>query len=87
MRRKCQYNKQGYGIGWRVHELDLGADFEKLTYMNHGAVSAGAQSFLMVIPKYNMSVAINANIKTKEFGAFNKVTYQLARIFITALEE
>ena len=82
-----KYNSQGYGIGWRVHELDLGEGFEKLTFMHHGGVSAGAQSFLMVIPKYSMSVAINANIKTKEFGDFNKVTYELARIFITALKE
>lgn len=82
-----EQNWQGYGIGWRVHELDLGEGFEKLIYMHHGGVSAGAQSFLMVIPKYNMSVAINANIKTKKFGDFNKVTYELARIFIIALKE
>ncbi len=79
-------NWQGYGIGWRIHELDLGDGFDIQLYMHHGGVSAGAQSFLMVLPKYNMSVAINANIKTKKFADFNKVSYELARIFIREIE-
>lgn len=80
-------NWQGYGIGWRIHELDLGEGFDKQLYMHHGGVSAGAQSFLMVLPKYKMSIAINANIKTQVFGDFNKVSYELARLFIEELEK
>ncbi|GHF92537.1 hypothetical protein GCM10017161_20850 [Thalassotalea marina] len=79
-------NHQGYGIGWRIHELDLGQGFEKQLYMHHGGVSAGSQSFLMVLPKYHMSIAINANFKTQNFRDFNKVSYELARLFIRALE-
>jgi serine beta-lactamase-like protein LACTB len=79
-------NWQGYGIGWRIHKLDLGEGFNQLVYMHHGGVSAGAQSFLMVLPKYKMSVAINANIKTENFSDFNKVSYDLARLFIRDLE-
>ena len=78
-------NWQGYGIGWRIHSLDLGDGFEEQLYMHHGGVSAGAQSFLMALPKYKMSIAINANIKTNEFSEFNEVSYTLARLFINAL--
>ncbi len=79
-------NHQGYGIGWRVHPLDLGQGYAKQTYMHHGGVSAGAQSFLMVLPKYKMSVAVNTNVKTKKFGDFSKVAFELARLFIDELD-
>lgn len=82
-----EVNEQKYGIGWRIHTLNLGDGFKPLTYMHHGGVSAGAQSFLMVIPEYNMSIAVNANVRTKVFWDFGKVSYDLARLFISRLEQ
>lgn len=81
-----EFNQQNYGIGWRVHPLNLGEGVKPLTYMHHGGVSAGAQSFLMVIPEYKMSIAVNANVRTKVFWDFGKVSYDLARLFIKASE-
>lgn len=81
-----EVNEQKYGIGWRVHNLDLGDGFKPLTYMHHGGVSAGAQSFLMVIPEYKMSIAVNANIRTKVFWDFGSVSFDLARLFISDLD-
>lgn len=80
-------NSQKYGLGWRIHPLDLGEGFEPLVYMHHGGVSAGAQSFLMVVPEYKLAIAVNANIRTKVFWDFGKVSYEIARLFINALEK
>lgn len=81
-----EVNEQKYGIGWRVHDLNLGEGFKPLIYMHHGGVSAGAQSFLMVIPEYKMSIAVNANVRTQVFWDFGSVSYDLARLFIRELE-
>ena len=81
-----EINPQKYGIGWRVHDLNLGESFKKTKYMHHGGVSAGAQSFLMVVPEYRLSIAVNANVRTKVFWDFGKVSYELARIVVTDLE-
>lgn len=81
-----EVNEQKYGIGWRVHTLNLGEGYKPVTFMHHGGVSAGAQSFLMVIPEYKMSIAVNANIRTEVFWHFGKVSYDLARLFISELE-
>ncbi|OHU88103.1 MULTISPECIES: serine hydrolase domain-containing protein [Pseudoalteromonas] len=82
-----QVNPQKYGLGWRIHPLDLGPGFTPTEYMHHGGVSAGAQSFLMVIPKYKLSIAVNANVRTKVFWHFGEVAHELARVFITELEQ
>lgn len=74
----------GYSIGWRVMELDVGGDIGKIKFANHGGVSKGAQSWLMVIPKYQMTIAVNINSKTEYFWTFGKVSLVLARQFIEA---
>lgn len=81
-----EINPQHYGLGWRVHELTLGDDFKPVTYMHHGGVSAGAQSFLLVIPEYKLSMAINANIRTEVFSDFAKVSKELLKLFIGEIE-
>jgi len=81
-----EFNPQHYGLGWRVHELKLGKDFEPLMYMHHGGVAAGAQSFLLVVPRYKLSMAINANIRTEVFSDFAKVSRELLKLFIAELE-
>lgn len=78
-------NRQNYGIGWRINDLDLGEDYKPMKYIHHGGETAGAQSFLMVIPEYKLSVAVNTNVKTEaNFGA---VAFDIAKVFIDELDK
>lgn len=82
-------NEQSYAIGWRVHDIDLGKEIGKMRYAHHGGVSRGAQSFLMVIPDHNFSLAVNINTKTDSFHEFSQIVKPLVKLFIarkTALE-
>lgn len=77
-----QVNEQGYAIGWRVRESDFGEGIGRLFQANHGGVSRGAQSWLMVIPDYNMAVAVNINAKTEHFWDFGSVSFDIASLFL-----
>jgi CubicO group peptidase (beta-lactamase class C family) len=77
-----EVNEQNYALGWRVRESDFGKDIGTLFHANHGGVSRGAQSWLMVIPQYNMAVAVNINAKTDDFWEFAKVSYDLVKLFL-----
>jgi serine beta-lactamase-like protein LACTB, mitochondrial len=82
-----EVNPQKYGIGWRIHDLDLGDGYQPLSFIHHGGVSAGAQSFLMIIPEYQLSISVNANIRTEVFSDFASVSYKLAKLFIDQIEQ
>ena len=76
-------NEQHYAIGWRVRESDFGENLGSLFHANHGGVSRGAQSWLMVIPEYKMVVAVNINSNTEQFWDFGKVSFELVNLFLT----
>jgi serine beta-lactamase-like protein LACTB len=78
-------NRQNYGIGWRINQLVI--DDKTVDYMHHGGVSRGAQSLLVLIPEYKLSIAININAKTDNFGRFSKIWKELAISFIHASEQ
>jgi serine beta-lactamase-like protein LACTB len=73
----------GYALGWRVLTRDIDGIGE-ITFANHGGVSRGAQSWLMVLPEHNISVAININSNTKVFWDFGKVSMQVLKPFLLA---
>jgi serine beta-lactamase-like protein LACTB len=77
----------GYSLGWRFMKIKVDEAFGEVTLANHGGVSRGAQSWLMVIPKHNMSIALNINANTDVFWDFAKVSMQLAKMFILARNE
>lgn len=77
-----EFNEQHYALGWRVHESDLGEGIGKVRIANHGGVSRGSQSWLMVVPQYQMAIAININSKTENFWDFGSISFPLAREFI-----
>jgi len=77
-----EVNPQNYGIGWRVRESDFGEGVGTLFHANHGGVSRGAQSWLMVLPEHNMAVAVNINSKTDHFWDFGSVSYELVKLFL-----
>ena len=77
-------NEQGYAIGWRTREWEIDG-VGLVRNANHGGVSRGAQSWLLVFPDHEMALAFNINSKTDEFREFGWATYQdLARLFIQA---
>jgi serine beta-lactamase-like protein LACTB, mitochondrial len=74
----------GYSLGWRVLTRNIDPEVGEITFANHGGVSRGAQSWLMVIPKHNISVAVNINSNTKVFWDFGKVSMEVLRPFLLA---
>lgn len=77
----------GYALGWRFFKMKLNDELGEISFANHGGVSRGAQSWLMVIPEHNMSIAVNINANTENFWHFGKVSLALAKIFILAKNE
>ena len=74
----------GYSLGWRVLTREIDTKIGEITFANHGGVSRGAQSWLMVIPEHNMSIAVNINSNTKVFWDFGKVSMQILKPFLLA---
>ncbi|MCG8433356.1 MAG: beta-lactamase family protein [Gammaproteobacteria bacterium] len=74
-------NPQNYALGWRYREYEV-EEVGVLRNANHGGVSRGAQSWLLVFPDYEMAVAFNINSKTDEFVEFGILYKDLAREFV-----
>ncbi len=72
-------NPQKYALGWRWAEYDDGKGI--ISNANHGGVSRGSQSWLMVIPERKMAVAVMINANVEEFWDFGQVSMPLARLF------
>ncbi|MBU3004384.1 serine hydrolase domain-containing protein [Paraglaciecola arctica] len=79
-----EINRQNYAIGWRVHQWQV--EDTTVNFMHHGGVSRGAQSLLLLIPDYQLSLAININGKTDNFTNFSKIWKEMAISFIKASE-
>jgi CubicO group peptidase (beta-lactamase class C family) len=78
-------NQQNYGIGWRIDQMTVNG--KTVNYMHHGGVSRGAQSVLVLVPEYKLSIAMNINANTEEFGSFSKIWKELTISFINASEQ
>lgn len=74
-------DKENYALGWRWVNYE---DSEgKVHNANHGGVSRGSQSWLMVIPERNMVVAVMINSNVENFWDFGQVSMPLARLFFS----
>ncbi|MGS2719720.1 serine hydrolase domain-containing protein [Paraglaciecola aestuariivivens] len=80
-----QVNRQNYAIGWRVDQMEYGN--KTIEVMHHGGVSRGAQSLLVLIPEYKLSMAVNINANTDDFAHFSKVWKIIAFSFIQVIEQ
>jgi len=74
-------NEQDYAIGWRWREYEV-EGIGLLRNANHGGVSRGAQSWLMVLPDFNAALAVNINAKTPEFADFASIYAELLPQFL-----
>lgn len=78
-----EVNEQAYAIGWRWREYEVeGVGLARNA--NHGGVSRGSQSWLLVFPDYDMTIAFNINTKTDEFRDFGMAWEDLFREFALA---
>ena len=77
-----EVNEQDYAIGWRWREWEV-EGVGLAPNANHGGVSRGSQSWLLIFPEHDMAVAINVNMNTEEFiefgAAFRPVFAAFAR--------
>ena len=80
-----EVNEQDYAIGWRWREWDIDG-LGVARNANHGGVSRGAQSWLLVLPDYDMAVAFNINSKTDQFRDFGIFYETIIREFALAIE-
>ncbi|GAB4535804.1 MAG: serine hydrolase domain-containing protein [Parvularculaceae bacterium] len=81
-----EVNEQNYAIGWRWREYEIdGVGLARNA--NHGGVSRGAQSWLLVYPDYNMATAFNINAKTDEFRDFGIFYEEIFREFALAIRD
>lgn len=72
----------GYALGWRVMTREIDKEIGEITFANHGGVSRGAQSWLMVLPEQNISVAVNINSNTKVFWDFGSISMEILKPFL-----
>ena len=80
-----EVNEQGYGLGWRWREWDI-ENVGLVRNANHGGVSRGSQSWLLVFPDYNMAIAFMINTRTDSFHEFGHRLYEeLFRAFAMSL--
>lgn len=74
-------NEQDYALGFRKKSWPL-QKVGRVTHLNHGGVSKGAQCWLMIIPEHHMTVAISTNRRTAQFFDFADVYVELLEAFI-----
>ena len=75
-----EINEQDYAIGWRWREWEI-EGLGAARNANHGGVSRGSQSWLLVFPDYQMAIAFNINTKTDEFADFGMAYQDLFKAF------
>ncbi len=76
-------NEQNYALGWRVDLVSnrFGEDREPVRMIHHGGVSRGAMSWVALYPELGISVAVNINTNTPEFGDFARVEAGILKVF------
>ncbi|MCC3859660.1 serine hydrolase domain-containing protein [Pseudemcibacter aquimaris] len=72
-----EVNNEKYALGWRVYNA-VHDDLNGTIGINHGGISRGAQSWLVIYPEHDLAIAVNINSKTDEFWDFRKIAEQLA---------
>ncbi len=77
-------NQQGYALGWRHYETRHILDEDnQVDVIHHGGRSFGADSFLLLVPEHNISVAITTNGQSeKSRGEIQMLAYELAGMVI-----
>ena len=81
-----EVNEQDYAIGWRWREWDVDG-YGLARNANHGGVSRGGQSWLLVYPDLRMAIAFNMNGRTEEFPPFGAFHDEIFVPFARTVDE
>lgn len=85
-----ELNPQHYGLGWRIGGLvitdDVTGEEKIITLINHGGTRAGSTAILMIVPDYEIVVAMTANtVGRGGSGPITSIAAKVAREFIASL--
>jgi len=81
-------NEEFYALGWRHFQHNfLYCDRNNLlpqevSYVHHGGVSDGAQSLLVIYPKWQLVVAVNINTQTQNWCDFAREVSLVTKPFL-----
>ena len=86
-----QINSQNYGMGWRNDMYEnIHKDSHKVNIIHHGGTAMGSTAMLILLPEYNLTVAVtmNRNASVKETkNIFFSLPHKLASLFIQASKQ
>lgn len=81
-------NSQNYGMGWRNDMYkNIHKDGHNVYIIHHGGVAMGSTAMLILLPEYNLTVAVtmNRNASTQETkNLFFSIPHKLASLFINS---
>jgi serine beta-lactamase-like protein LACTB len=81
-------NSQNYGMGWRNDRYEnIHKDGHKVNIIHHGGVAMGSTAMLILLPEYNLTVAVtmNRNASTEETkNLFFSLPHKLASLFVNS---
>lgn len=86
--RNGEVNEQSYALGWRnFSQKHLFCDKENplsrtVSFVHHGGVSSGAQSWLVIYPELQLVVAMNTNTVKENYCDFAKQAALITRPFL-----
>lgn len=81
-----EVNEQNYALGWRKHEFDLFEDSKKVTIIHHGGVATGSTALLLIIPEYDITLAIMINRSVEGFPLFD-IVLPMIEAFIRDIDD
>ena len=83
-----EINSQNYGMGWRNDtDKNIRIDGRDVNIIHHGGVAMGSTAMLILLPEYDLTVAVtmNRNASTKETkNVFFSLPHKLASLFINS---
>jgi serine beta-lactamase-like protein LACTB len=75
-------NDQNYGLGWRNDtSTNIFKDKQEVRIIHHGGTAMGSTAMLILLPKYNVTVAVTMNRNGKSTDLFD-IAYKIAELFI-----
>ncbi len=83
-----QVNSDNYGMGWRNDTYKtIRKDGSDVNVIHHGGVAMGSTAMLILLPEYNLTVAVtmNRNASTQETkDLFFSIPHKLASLFVNS---